>query len=141
MTDQARKRAEEYFVREWDVIDLMSRDYIIDSHIDGQKVGHASALEEIGKVGVEGARKWFIDKKNSHAYDKPHQFEPLGFYEVIEAAPALLEIATLKAQLEKCKEQRNEALEKFNYDNLHVEKSMFYKTEVSRLDTELEDLK
>ena len=50
-------------------------------------------------------------------------------------------VSTLRAQLEKCKEQRNEALEKFNYDNLHVEKSTFYKTEVSRLDAELEALK
>lgn len=53
---------------------------------------------------VASFREWWIDRKNKHAYEKPHQYEPLGFDHVIEyeAVEALtqcnqeLELALLK---------------------------------------------
>ena len=158
MTDQARKRAEEYFVREWDVIDLMSRDYIIDSHIDGQKVGRASALEEIGKVeDVAGLVNKFLSWplpqsvcSDSCVTNSSYGYSRIGT-NLLNATEAeimirhlfsghLLEIATLRAHLEKCKEQRNRITTAMHNEDFR-ELDRNAKTQIANFDAELEALK
>ena len=144
MTDQARKRAEEYFVREWDVIDLMSRDYIIDSHIDGQKVGHASALEEIRKGindhdGETYAEEYCIEMGHSET-EGHEEFEAVKHGYKIGRIVGNLQIATLRAQLEKCKEQRNRITTAMHNEDFR-ELDRNAKTQIANFDAELEALK
>ncbi len=124
MTDQARKRAEEYIKGKW--IDLSVRTIVVNNILEAHMAGAASALEEIGKVKpdlseeaiVKVITEWkfaWMNVKGTDEADRKNYFDRAFGIDAnmkyglarrigIMLNPALLEIATLRAQLEKARE-------------------------------------